>query len=203
MIFGCFYTMNTPYAEYAANWARSLDALGLRYVALGIPPCSWKEAVMQTGDMCLAVVRAHPGEMVVFTDADAQIMRLPGRLLQLALSPYAIEYDIGVHYLTPGGRFAIPPGSPECLNGTVIVWPTDAARAVLDRWCYLNDNNREARCADQLNLGQAIKDNEGARVLDLPPEYCWIPDMSEQRYGKREPVIVQHQASRKLKGATT
>jgi hypothetical protein len=46
-----------------------------------------------------------------------------------------------------------------------------------------------------LNLDAAIRET-GARVYELPPEYCWIPDMSETRYGIREPVIVHGQASR-------
>ena len=180
------------------NWALSLDALGLRYVALGIPPCSWKEAVMQTGEMCRAVCRMHPEELVIFTDADAEILRKPSMLNDL---PPLVDFDIACHWLTPGGRFADPPGSPECLNGTIIVpWPSPKAMEVLDLWCRLNRENPEHRCADQINLGRAIKDT-GARVYDLPPEYCWIPDMSEARYGKREPVIVHGQASRKHAGA--
>jgi len=194
MIFATFYTMGSPYAEYAAAWAKSLDRLGLRYVALGIPPCTWKEAVMQTGEMCQSACRAYPEEVVVFTDVDSEIVRYPYLLTCL---PGDKDYDIGVYHLDPGGRFANPPGSRELVNSVVVVWPTDLGRAVVSEWHRLNTTDRDARCADQWNLELAIKNLPAARVFELPNEYCWIADMSEERFGKLDPVIIQHQASRK------
>jgi hypothetical protein len=49
---------------------------------------------------------------------------------------------------------------------------------------------------DQKNLDQAVSETTDLKIAELPPEYCFIFDLSRDYYGNRKPVIEHFQASR-------
>jgi hypothetical protein len=63
---------------------------------------------------------------------------------------------------------------------------------------WINKNKKHPRTWDQKNLAAVLKEVEH-NACYLPPEYCWIFDLSKKRYGNLKPVIEHYQASRKLK----
>jgi hypothetical protein len=82
--------------------------------------------------------------------------------------------------------------------------PGKATMAVVEAWIKRNHERPEGRCADQRNLVEVIAARRDLKIANLPPEYAWIDagsgsDLSARAYGRRHPVIVQMQASRRLK----
>ena len=71
------------------------------------------------------------------------------------------------------------------------------AHELLDSWIRLN--NMFPENWDQVNLQNALNGMQDINLYRLPPEYCFITDLSREHYGNLKPVFEHFQASRKYK----
>ena len=171
------------YEAEAMRLKASLAALSIPHQIHAMPELgSWRANAHLRPMFLGAALRTHRGKYVLSLDADAVVHRDP------------IEYLLGLDCDVACGRLG-----DELLPGTLWLAPNDAVRRFLARWDRLNE--RQGGLDDRENFRQALNSSEGLRALSLPPEYCWIFDLSERRYGPRSkgPVIEQLQASREFR----
>jgi hypothetical protein len=201
MIVTCYYTQGTPYEHEANECRKSAEAVGLVCDVRGYPhPGNWIKANLLNAQHILAVRRDHPGEPVLYVDADARFETVPTWLLDL--EQQRPMPDLAVYYLPVGLAFAPVRGQPELLTGTTWWGPGLCSTAILEAWAVLNTLPEPRRGCDQLNLYWLLKacEGKGLNIAALPAEYVWIPDISPQQHLQHgPPVIVHGQASRRLK----
>lgn len=114
---------------------------------------------------------------VLWVDADAIVWKLPNEMPS--------GFDIAFHRWRR-----------ELLTGTVMVYPTDGAFALIDAW--IARNNEVPGTSDQLRLDDVIT-GSGAAVGELGPEWCFIFDLMRRDNPDVRPMIEHFQASRRLK----
>ena len=114
-------------------------------------------------------------DAVVWTDADSVIKQEPKLF-------YELDCDIAFHRL-----------NGELLSGTVYFKKTYNTIQLLKTWIKINEMNPQIW--DQRNLDTAISQCE-LKIAELPPEYCFIFDISRIPYPNVVPVIEHFQASR-------
>ena len=74
---------------------------------------------------------------------------------------------------------------------------TENTFKLLNQW--IEENNKYPQEWDQRNLDLALTKIRGLQIGELPPEYCFIYDLSKIEYRNIVPVIEHFQASRTLK----
>ena len=117
---------------------------------------------------------------VVWTDADSEVIKPPTLFDTL-------DCDVAFH------RFQ----GTELLSGTVFLNNTPKTIELLNKWIEVNNQNPTV--FDQKNLDTALSLVPDLTIGELPPEYCFIYDLSFLEYGDLKPVFMHWQASRKLK----
>lgn len=188
-----YYTIDTGYELEAAGLLSTLEAFKLQHHVAGVTPrsagrtWSWDRATQYKAEFIRDMQDRHPGEPIVWLDADARVVQRP-RLFEW------LNCDLAAHWYR----------NKELLSGTLYFAPGADSRAVVEAWIGRNRLRPHGRCADQRNLQQVIGECRGLRIVNLPPEYAWIDagtggDLSARAYGRRYPVIVHRQASRRLK----
>lgn len=120
-------------------------------------------------------------ENIVYVDADATIEREPTLFDTL-------DCDVGFHRNRNAGR------NGELLSGTIFLRNTQVVRDIVFEW--LRRCTRHQTKWDQKHLDECLKLFPLLKVHLLPQEYCYIFD---SKVKCDEPVIVHHQASRRLK----
>jgi hypothetical protein len=174
MKFISYYTPN--YKEQADRLRSSLNELQLPYCIEEIPNLgSWDKNTHHKPEFILKHLISS--DALVWTDADSVIRENP-------ILFYDLDCDIAFH------RFK----GQELLSGTVYFKNTVSTIRLLLKWMEINLNNPEV--FDQKNLDEAIKSVDILKIYDLPPEYCFIFDLSRDYYDARKPVIEHFQASR-------
>ncbi len=184
-----YYTTGTGYEAEAEELMRTLEEHRLPYHIAGVPPQSWTwaRATQYKAELIRDMQRAHPLRPIVWLDADARVLRRP-RLFEW------IDCHFAAHWFK----------NRELVSGTLYFAPGDKTRLLVDNWIERNQSQPDRRYADQRNLKDVVFSTRGLRIVNLPPEYTWIDagggnDLSERAYGARLPVILQVQASRRLK----
>jgi len=171
-------SMYTKDTEYHAEAQRLHASLVKHRVPHVIYECkstgSWEKNCQLKALVIQKMLNTTSG-VVVWTDADSEIMRYPNLFDELTC-------DIALHKL----------GS-EYLSGTVYFANNEKVRKVVKQWIALNQTNSQW---DQKNLQRVICDSD-ITLEFLPAEYCKIFDRRSQRC--EDPVIVHYQASRRLK----
>jgi hypothetical protein len=193
-IYVSYYTVGGGYEEEAAGLLQSLDAFKLPYRAIGVnlqaPSAqraaqAWRGAAQYKAEILRDMLKAMPGRALVWLDADARVVAEPELFASL-------NCDLAGHWYR--GR--------ELLSGTLYFGPSAAARQLVEDW--IQSNRAQPGSWDQRNLQRIVAASTKLHVERLPPEYAWIDagggkDLSFRAYGSRRPVIVQRQASRRLK----
>lgn len=184
------YTRDNGYAVEAARLAASLDAVGVPYLLEAYDNRgSWVRNCAYKASFLLRMRDTVDGPLL-WLDADARVAGDPWPYLA------GLDCDIAAHKL----------GGHELISSTVYLNDTDACLGLLGRWVAAQETRPNVW--DQKVLQATIEESPSAvRFAELPPELCWIEadrggtaiDISERHYGKREPVIIQTQASRRLK----
>jgi hypothetical protein len=92
----------------------------------------------------------------------------------------------------------------ELLGGTLYFGPGKKSLEILDQWIQRNRERPSRPCSDQPNLCDLLNERRDVTLVNLPPEYTWMDagsgnDLSARFYGRRYPVILHMQASRRLK----
>jgi hypothetical protein len=116
---------------------------------------------------------------VVWIDADAEVKENPVLFQD-------IKEDIGYHLFK----------GKEVLSGTLFFNDTQKANDLLVAW--VDKNIKHHTRWDQKNLAAVLQEVEHDACY-LPPEYCFIFDLSRKYYGSLNPIIEHYQASRQKK----
>lgn len=185
-----FCSYFTPgYAAEAAGLVASLERFNLPHDVRPMPSRGeWTRNCAAKPAFLLAMREAYVDAAIVWLDADSRVVR--------ELPPFA-DCDFAGHWFR----------DVELISACLYFAPTIPAGVLLRSW--------RSACAerpdvwDQKSLQRIVERERppGLRMECLSPEWNWIqavdgvPDLSEQAYGKREPFIVQRQASRRLKGS--
>ena len=202
MIVCTFFTTGTPYQAEAEALRRSVEAQGLRCEVIERPhPGSWLAAQCLTPGVIEQCLFQNAGAPVLFLDADAR-MEAKSDLLEDWYARGIAE--IGVYLLLDGGKYAVPRGGPTLCSGTSWWLPNRETFRVLREWRRVAENwcaRTQHRGSDQLALYGVMQHNPDLRWGLLPPEYCWIEGVSEERFPEAAGrVVVRHtQKSREYK----
>jgi len=176
------YATNDAYAAEAQRLIRSCATHGVslrfdRQPDLG----SWQANTQHKADYLLRLRRELRGPLL-WLDADAEVCKPPTLFGDLPA-----DTDVAVHYRD----------GHELLSGTLWIGDTQRALGLLESWVSINASR--PMTWDQRNLDGAIRLACGnLNVYQLPPTYCQIFDTMA---GAGDPVILHHQASRRLKVA--
>jgi hypothetical protein len=183
-LFLSFYTPD--YEDCALELGRDCQRLGVDFKMVEEKHefRNWMQATYYKAFFVKAAL-ANIGDYdsVVWIDADARLRSVP--TLLDSLSPD--EVDIAFH------RF----NGKEVLSGTVWFANNAKAREVVNLWCDYNSG--EISCLEQKNLAHAIHDTKDVRLYELPPEYCFIFDLSARLHPGVAPVIEHFQRSRETR----
>jgi len=178
MMIVSYYT--PAYAVDASRLVSSLDKFQLPYDVTPIDTLgSWSANTGHKAAFMQKMRERHTGP-IVWLDADAEVMKYP-----LAFDVLD-GCDIGVHFRRDS----------ELLSGTLYVGDTPKAREVLAAWV-----RRCEECPnewDQRNLHAALGMVHGVKLHRLPAAYTCIFD-ADDMLKQGEPVILHHQASRRLR----
>lgn len=205
MVVVSFYTAGTPYEQEAAELRKTLERFGLACDIRCLPhPGSWAKAGLLFPGFIRDVRRDHPAQSALFLDADARVMKdittsefdgMPGNVAQ------ARPLDAAFYWLPNSPRSPDGTGRELC-TGTMWFAPTPAASKILDLWavaCAMPGAEKIRGGDQEILQTQVLPRVPEARLYELPPEWCWMADISVQHYGDRQPVILQTQASRRHK----
>jgi len=153
---------------------------------------SWQRNTQAKAQFILLASMMYAGFPIVYLDADA---RIAGRLDLLE----SADADFAAHWFRDRELIS------ACLyfKNDSLGW----TQRIIHEW--IDENEQYPDVWDQKNLQKVVERLEphGLNVLRLPPEYNWIdagdpnrtPDLSERHYGRRQPRIIQTQASRRYK----
>jgi hypothetical protein len=188
-----YYTIGNGYEAEAVELVRTLDLHKLPHRVTGVRPGSendlwtWQRATQYKAEYIRDIKKAHPDRAIVWLDADARVVQRP-RLFEW------LKCDVAAHWYR----------DREFLSSTLFFGPGKATLALLENWVERNRKYPSGRCADQRNLHEVLCARHDMTIVNLPPEYTWIDagsgnDLSARAYGRRYPVIMQMQASRRLK----
>ena len=187
-----YYTIGNGYEAEAAELVRTLELHSLPHRVRGIRPVpndswTWERATQYKAEYLRDIKTAHLDHAIVWLDADARILQRP-RLFEW------LSCDVAAHWYR----------NKEFLSGTLFFGPGRSTLRVIESWIEMNSKKPSGRCADQRNLHEVLCSQRNLKVVNLPPEYAWIDsgngnDMSARAYGRKYPVIMHMQASRRLK----
>ncbi len=176
------YHAGAGYATEARRLERSLAACGLDAYIHRLP------SLAEPGEAGWQANTRHKvrfltywclwGRPLLYLDADAYVHADPLPALR------DLDCDLAVHYRA----------DTELISATIWLRPGPAVLSVLKLWAEMNE--RPTPRLEQVNLQRALEQVPDCRVHRLGPEYCWMVDVSEKTYGRREPIIEQLQASR-------
>jgi len=179
------YWAGEPYRIEAEALRMTLDSFSVPHVIERLPDTGrWETNCNLKAEFLIRMREAWAGPLV-WLDADA---RVKGSLEPLD----GLACDVGLHRFR--GR--------EVLSGTLLLNDTPGCRALLEEWAVECSTNPYEW--DQRNLAAALKTMAALRfnplsVRELGPEWCWVEGLSERYHKGVEPVIVQTQASRRLR----
>jgi hypothetical protein len=200
MLIVAYYTKDTPYKAEAEQLAANLDDLGIPHRIQEVPNLGSWQANTQYKSRFIADILATSLDQssFVYLDVDAAILSCPTLLYKLP----SMDVDIAA------ARF----GGVELLSGTVYFGCTQKTDEVVDGWIRLCEkypksfpagvvkyHPRGGAAWDQRMLSVAIDRTAGVRFHELPPEYCYIHDLSAKRYPDVKPIILHTAASRRYK----
>lgn len=172
-----FVNAHTPnYGKIVTKLRDSLKQFDLKheiveYESMG----NWVQNCLYKAEFIKSMQQKHG--KVVWLDADCAVLKYPELF-------FNINEDVGYHLFK----------NKELLSGTLFFNDTDGAAEVLDAWVKRNQSKKNEW--DQRNL-QAVVNELKPNAYILPPEYCFIFDLSRKYYGQLDPVIEHYQASRR------
>jgi hypothetical protein len=186
-----YYTIGNGYEAEAAELVRTLEMHRLPHrvtgVRLGSEVWTWQRATQYKAEYIRDIKKANPDRAIVWLDADSRVIQRP-RLFEW------LKCDVAAHWYR----------NREFLSGTLYFGPGKATLAVMEKWIERNRERPSGRCADQRNLYEVLCVRRDLTIVNLPAEYTWIDagtgnDLSARAYGRRYPVIMHMQASRRLR----
>lgn len=171
------YHTGGAYAVMTRALVSSCDRFGLESEVYAMPNLgSWERNCAQKPSVIRTAMERHENRLLIWVDADAEFVA------DLPTCPEGC--DIGV-FRNRDGR--------HC-SGTVVVWPTPAARVWIKRWCVLQA--RDLGRLDEETMADAVFDCPDLTTWALPPSLIYVFDLWPNRYPSAKAVILHKQASR-------
>lgn len=172
-----YYTPG-PYERDARVLIESLDALGLRHNIRAVPSRgSWQANTQLKAEIVADEIATATADRLCYVDVDSIIIHRPTLL-------DTIDADIA----------AVMFRGSILLSGVVMFHDNGRTLACVERWIELNrlhperlPDGREAW--DQRTLQMAIAET-GVKFAALPPEYNYIPGLSQREYPGLNPIIL-------------
>ena len=172
-----FYTVNTPYADEAAECVKTLREFKLDYHIYPVhSEGSWEKNTQIKAKIIQQALKSTD-RPIVYVDADARIKSYPILLDQ-------IECDVAFHYFR----------GVELLSGTLYFGNTERGRKLVDEW--VAENAKYPGEWDQKVLQHVVEKQHDIEWLMLPEEYVYVSHLSSPI---KTPIIFHTQASRRLK----
>jgi len=185
-----YYTKNTGYEREIARLRKSVRRFGLEYEFVGIESRgSWMANTSYKAEFILKMMNFHPGRDLLFLDADSELVQYPELFDDF-------DAEFAVHQFDWSNFPKRRSNAKELSSAVIYLKDCKKARDILKHWIARNEAMRGASVWEQKNL-QWVIENKGYVIQHLPASYCQIFD-SMASVG--EPVIEQHQASRRLRG---
>jgi hypothetical protein len=181
-----YYTKNTPYkGVFESTLKPSLMKFNLDYIVEEVPNLgSWKANTDYKPTFILKKLQKLK-EDVVWLDVDASIEQYPSLLFNIPK-----EFDIALHKLDWNKQYNKP--GEEILSGTLFIRNNDISKTLLENWIGTLPKHRWEQ--------EALKEVLNIPYFNLPAEYCTVIDFDNKIPSYiSNPVIVHHQASRKLR----
>jgi hypothetical protein len=190
-VFVSYYTENTGYEEEAKRLRASCYRLGLKHDIKPVPNLgSWEKNTSYKPTFIKQMLKKHEGQKVVYVDADAEFVDFPDFFKNID----AEKHEIAAHYREWPNRLE----NKELLSGTIWFSNSDKCKKVVDIWekhCEMKPDMWDQRALQ--HVINNIQSCDSLGVFDLPASYCAIFDQNMSS----KPVILHHQASRRLKRA--
>ena len=195
---GCFYSEGTEYQNiYQNQLARSCEEYNLELEVMSTPNYhSWYRNVAEKPRVIMEMLDllVSNNTALVFLDADCTITQYPYLFEEIPE-----EYDIAFHTLNWNEWYGYKNHSAtrELLTGTMFFRKRKVVRELCREWYLQATQTMEW---EQKVLEKVIK-NHDVKIFNLPIEYCFMDSRPGNKPPliKTDPVIVHHQASRKLK----
>lgn len=182
-----YYTPD-GYAQEAKRLRASLERFGLEHVLTPIANvASWSHAVMYKPTF-LGEMLSAARKPILYVDADAEFMSVPDwGLLE--------HVDVGWHEFKRNRHAEM-----EFLTGTMYLAYTPEVQTFVADWAARTRDFAWHSTPEQASLKAVWPAHEKALVKRvLPPSWTYIFDDFRECYSGVEPVILHHQASRRLR----
>jgi len=178
-----YFTNDDIYGPCAVRLIESLDNFGMQYDVVEIDNFgSWQANTQFKSKFLKAKLLENPGLPIVYLDIDSEVVRNPTLFSQ-------IETDIAVYYMDHH-LYKKERKKNELISSVVYFGNTEGSMTIVEKWiqkCKVDPNTWDQKL---------LQDIVGDSALHLPNEYCTIFD---DRFRPKEPVILQHQASRQFR----
>jgi hypothetical protein len=178
------------YCDEALRLVSSLEEFDIDHDITGISSRgSWIANVNYKAEFCRDKLVQYK-KPIVWIDCDAEVKSYP------VLFPELKDFfDIGLFYRNRENR------PHELLSGTLYFNNTSTAMRILDLWVSMCRANSTSW--DQRNLNRVIEEyGDSVKIFEFPSSYVRIFD-AEDMLWDGDPVILHHQASRRLKRIVT
>ena len=189
-----FATKNTPYEKIVKEFLiPSLEKWKLSYDIDFIENRgSWTENIYYKPEFLYKMLIKYKAP-IVSLDADAIIEKYPSFFENLP-----IETDIAAHLLDWNSWYNKPSNRKELLGGTLYLNYNDKVLKLLEEWIAIQKTEKGF---PQRILHQLLESFKDINFYELPLSYCYIKTLpnGKEPFVKLDPVISQHQCSRKHK----
>ena len=178
-----YYTVNTLYETCADILKKSIERFGMIYHIEGITDLGgWYKNISYKPTFIKRMLLKFPEFNIVYVDIDAEFIQYPILFDTLDCNIAVYELDRSNN---PRGI-----GKTEVLSGTIFLKNNVYILDLVKRW--------EIRCKEKPKLldQRVLRKVLCGNYYKLPGEYCKIFDRMKN---VTNPVIVQYQASRKIK----
>lgn len=201
MLVVAYYTANTPYKADAEEFRKNLDSFAIPHNIREVPNLgTWQKNTQWKSRFIQQMLQEIDGPFT-YLDVDAEFQADPTLFFD-GLATTTPATDLAAH------KFC----GHELLSGTVYFGNTPKCREVVEQWVklciefpdsfpagFLSYHPKGGRAWDQRLLCKAIESTPEVNFYDLPPEYCYIHDLSKKHYPDVKPVIMHLTASRLYK----
>jgi hypothetical protein len=156
---------------------------------------NYRDWNLNTRTKAKVVLRAlHAFEEIVWLDADAELVKYPELFDSIPQ-----EYDVAMFYLDWWKHWHNEEGNlkRELVNSVMMLRNRPNVCNLIEQWI---EANITSRVCDQPILEEVLRARDDIKVFELPVQYCAIMNHQDELPDYiKDPVIVQHQISRKVK----
>ncbi len=189
-----FYTKNNRYEEVINKFLLpSLKKFKLDYQIESFDNLgTWNQATSFKSNFILQSLDRHQQD-IIWIDADATIEQYPKLLFEIPS-----EYDIAVFYLDWDLQYRKNTHKYELISATMMFRHNPRVITFVQKWikaCKDYPNIWEQKVLQNL-----LEKDDTLKVYKLPVDYCSIVLQNNKLPGYiKNPIIIQHQASREYK----